>query len=296
MNGGESAEEGGAAALSKPAHSAPAREPRPAGLKPLWAVTRARFRMLLRYRGAALGGFITQVFFGLMFVMVYRVLYEGDGAAEGAPMELSQVVTYLWLNQALFAMQPWQPDPEVRQMIRTGSVAYELTRPCSLFWLWVARAIAMRSAPTLLRSVPLVAVAMLFFGMQLPASPEAAVLYVVSLTAALLLSSAITVVLNSSLFWTMSGEGITMLMPAIVMTLSGQNIPLLFYPAWMQPFMAWQPFRGLLDVPSRIYTGSLSPDRALLEIAGQFAWCAVILAIGHWMVHRGTRRLVVQGG
>lgn len=263
-------------------------------MKPLWAVTKARFRTLLLYRGAAIGGVITQLFFGLVNLMVFQALFNSSAAAQ--PMNLNEVITYLWLNQAFFAMQPWQPDGDVRQMMRTGAVAYELTRPCSLFWLWMARAVAMRSAPTLLRAVPLLLVAHLFFGLELPDSWLSALFHTLSLCAALLLSSALTVVLNSSLFWTISGEGVTLLMPVLMVSLSGLNIPLPFYPDWMQGFLRWQPFRGLLDVPSRIYSGSIPADHAPWEIAGQLAWAGIFLLVGAWLVRRGLTRLVVQGG
>lgn len=263
-------------------------------MKPLWAVTKARFRTLLQYRGAAVGGIVTQLFFGLVNLMVFQALFRSTDAAQ--PMKLSEVITYLWLNQAFFAMQPWQPDSDVRQMMRSGAVAYELTRPCSLFWLWMARAVAMRAAPTLLRAIPLLIAAHLFFGLGLPHSWSSALCYAVSVCAALLLSSALTVVLNSSLFWTISGDGVTLLMPVLMVSLSGLNIPLPFYPDWMQGFLQWQPFRGLLDVPSRIYSGAIPADRAPWEIAGQLAWTGVFLLLGSWMVRRGLNRLVVQGG
>jgi len=263
-------------------------------MRPLLAVLRAQFFNLLQYRGAAVGGLITQLFFGLIFTMVYEAVYAGTKAPHA--LSLAQVVTYVWLNQALFSMQPWNPDAEIRQMMRTGAVAYELTRPCPLFGLWFARAIALRSAPMLLRAIPLLTLAYLFFGLQLPASAASAGWWAVSVTAALVLSSAITVVLNCSLFWTLSGEGVVMLMPALVMAFSGQNLPLPLFPDWMQPFLNWQPFRGLLDVPARIYSGAITPHDAAINVAGQLAWCVAFGILGYYLSRRGLRRLVVQGG
>lgn len=250
--------------------------------------------MLLQYRGAALGGLITQIFFGLVFVMAYEALFASSSTPQ--PMTLSQVVTYLWLNQALFAMLPWQPDMEIRQMMRTGNVAYELVRPYSLYWQWFARALAMRSAPTLLRAGPMAVLAALFFGLGAPAGAESAAWFVLAVLMALVLSSAITVLLNASLFWTISGEGVTLLFPAVVVSLSGQSIPLPFYPDWLQPVLHWLPFRGLLDVPSRIYSGAIAPAQAPFEIGSQLAWCVALVFIGGLIVRKGARRLVVQGG
>jgi ABC-2 type transport system permease protein len=257
-------------------------------------VLRAQFGNLLQYRGAAIGGLITQVFFGLVFMMVYEAVYAGAKSPQA--LTLAQVVTYVWLNQAFFAMQPWAPDGEVRQMMRTGSLVYELTRPCPLYALWLARAIALRGAPVLLRAIPLLALAYLFFGLQLPASAASAAWWAISMISALGLSSAMTVVLNASLFWTVSGEGAVMLMPATVMVLSGQNLPLPLFPDWLQPFLAWQPFRGLVDVPARIYSGAIPPSAAAANVASQWAWCLAFVALGWLLASRGLKRLTVQGG
>jgi ABC-2 type transport system permease protein len=263
-------------------------------IRPLVAVFRAQFRNLLQYRGAAVGGLVTQVFFGLVFMMVYQAVYAGSkGPRE---LSLAQTITYVWLNQAFFAMQPWAPDGEVRQMMRTGTVAYELTRPCPLYGLWFARAVALRTAPSLLRAIPLALIAYLFFGLQLPAGLAPAGWWAASMLAAVTLSSAITVVLNCTLFWTISGEGVTMLMPALVMVLSGQNLPLPLFPRAWQTFLILQPFRGLLDVPARIYSGAIPPAGAALNVAGQCAWCVVFVVLGRMLAARGLRRLVVQGG
>ena len=122
-----------------------------------WALFRARFRTLLQYRAAALAGMGTQVFFGLVFVMVYEAFYRSSRASQ--PISYPEVVTYVWLGQAFLAMLPWNVDPEIRAMIRSGAVAYELLRPLDLYAAWYCRALAWRTAPTLLRAVPLFAIA-----------------------------------------------------------------------------------------------------------------------------------------
>ena len=63
-------------------------------------------------------------------------------------MAFAQVASYVWLGQALLAMLPWNVDAEIRAMIRSGAVAYELCRPIDLYGLWFARALAQRTAPT----------------------------------------------------------------------------------------------------------------------------------------------------
>ncbi len=263
-------------------------------MRAYWALVSARFRTLLQYRAAAAAGLGTQLFFGLVFVMVYQAFYRSAPGPQ--PMTYPQVVTYVWLGQGFLAMFPWNVDADLRAMVRSGAVAYELLRPVDLYGAWYCRALAWRTAPTLLRSVPLFAIALLFLGMQLPPTPAAAGAWAVSMLGSLLLGCAISTLMNICLLWTISGEGIDQLLPAVILVCSGMEVPLPLFPRWAQVLLGILPFRGLIDTPFRFYLGHL-PLRELPSLtAHQLAWTAAFVLAGRWLLARGKRRLVVQGG
>lgn len=259
-----------------------------------WAIFQARFRVLLQYRAAAVAGFGTQVFFGFVRVMVFDAFYRSSSSVQ--PMTFPEVVTYVWLGQAMLLLVLFRPDVEVRNMIRTGTVAYELVRPLDLYALWFTRAVAARTGPVLLRAVPMFILAGLFLGLEAPASWACAALWVVATLAALLLSAAVGTLLTVVLLWTVSGEGLAALGPAMVFIFSGMIIPLPLWPDWAQPLLNFLPFRGMADVPFRIYMGHIPPGEAVYALLHQAAWIAVFIGLGRWLLARGTRRLVVQGG
>lgn len=263
-------------------------------MRAYWAIFSARFWMLLQYRAAALAGFSTQFFWGLIRVMIFGAFYQS--AAGSQPMSYPEVVTYVWLSQAMLGLQPWSVDPETRQMIRTGAVAYELLRPLDLYNLWFARAIAQRTAPTVLRAIPLLIIAGLFLGLQPPGSVASGAAAFVSLAAALFLSCAITTITAISMLWTISGDGIGRLMFCAVVCLSGMVLPIPLFPDWSQAVLKALPFRGLVDTPFRIYSGSIPVEQALPAIAHQVVWTVVIVLIGRAILSRHVHRLVVQGG
>ena len=271
-------------------------------MRPYLAIVAARFQMLLQYRAAAFAGFVTQLFWGLIKVMVFVAFFASTTAAQ--PMSLSQVLVYIWLGQALLALLPWNVDQEIAGHVRSGAVAYELLRPLNLYGFWFARTLAFRAAPTLLRMVPMVLFAYLGlpliglgeWALPLPADGAAAGLFALSLAATLVLSTAITMVLHVALMWTISGEGFNRLMPGLVPLFSGLVVPLPLFPDWLQPLLFWQPFKGLADVPFRIYSGHIAAGDALVEIALQAGWCAAIVAFGVWLLKLAGRRVVVQGG
>ena len=257
----------------------------------------ARFKMLLQYRAAAIAGFGTQLFWGLIRVMILEAFFR-NGAATAQPMSLAETITYVWLGQAFFVMIPYSsnPDPEIRNMMRSGSVAYEMARPLDLWGLWYARAIAARSAPVMLRALPMFAVAVPFFGMVLPPSGASALAWAVAMVGALLLVSAFSTLLTVSLLWTVSGDGIARLAPSLVLIASGMIVPIPLFPDWAQPILAALPFGGMADAPFRLYMGHLPPEAAPLIVAKQLLWTAAFALAGRALLARGVRRLVVQGG
>lgn len=263
-------------------------------MRSYWAIISARFRALLQYRAAAAAGVGTQLFWGLIRVMIFTAFYRS--AAQNQPMTLPQVITYVWLGQATIALQPWSVDLDVRTMIRSGTVVYELLRPLDLYSLWFSRALAMRTAPTILRAIPIFIVAGLFFGLKPPVSVESGCLWAISILAALLLSCAFTALLTITLLWTISGDGIVRLMFAGIIVLSGMGIPIPLFPDWAQSVLNFLPFRGLVDTPCRLYVGQIPPSEALPVIAQQLVWTVVLVLIGRLMLARGVRRLEVQGG
>jgi len=97
---------------------------------PYLVILRAAFQMMLQYRSAAVAGVLTQIFWGLLRVMIFASLYNATSHA--APMSFADVVTYIWIGQALFQLLPFGAEREIALMIRSGGVVYELARPLDL--------------------------------------------------------------------------------------------------------------------------------------------------------------------
>ncbi len=258
------------------------------------AITAARFRVLLQYRAAAIAGIATQLFWGLIRMMIFLAFYSSSNRPQ--PISRADMVTYIWLGQAMLGLLPWNFDTDVRNLLRSGAVAYELVRPLDLYAHWYCRAFAQRVAPTLMRSVPLFVVAMLWFGMRPPPSLASGFAWLLTTFGATLLNTAFMTLVTLTMFWTLSGEGAQRLAPFAVYMFSGMLLPLAFWPARAQMLLHLLPFRGMVDVPFRVYLGQISPAQALEEFAAQLLWTTVLVLAGRALLVRGTRRLVIQGG
>ena len=263
-------------------------------MKPYWIIFSARFRLLLQYRAAALAGFGTQLFWGIMRVMIFTGFFQSSSQAQS--MTLEETITYIWLGQALLLIVPWNQDQEIQQMIRSGHVAYELARPVDLFLFWFARALAQRSGPLLLRSIPLFLIAGTFLGLTAPISWIAFLMFLLAMIVAVVLSASITLLMNISIFWTLSGYGITRLLASMSMLFSGLIVPLPLFPDWMQPFLNCLPFRGLIDVPFRLYMGHIPAGQAPALILQQLLWITMLLFAGKFFYSHAMKKIIIQGG
>jgi ABC-2 type transport system permease protein len=258
------------------------------------AIFKIRTKALFQYRAAAIAGICTQLFWGIVQVMIFRAFFIESFQKE--PISLQQTVTFIWIGQALLLMLPWNIDKELEGMIRSGNVAYELVRPLHLYGFYLARSLAMRLVPTLMRCIPVFAIGGWLFDLSPPVSWQAGLAFLFSVLLALVLSSAMTTLVMISLFWTLSGEGILRLLPACVALLSGLIVPLPLFPSWIKPFLNLQPFRGVVDIPARLYTGVIPTSESPYYFLFQIAWTALFIFLGLQLMRRATRRFVIQGG
>jgi ABC-2 type transport system permease protein len=263
-------------------------------MKPYLALLKCRILSLFQYRAAALAGLVTQIFWGLVKMMILTAFFAETTAPQ--PISLQQAIVFIWLGQALLQLVPWSIDKEIEALVKSGNVAYELVRPLDLYWHWFFRAMAMRIVPTFIRCIPLVIVASFFQWLPPPVSISSGVAFSASLILSILLTTSITTLIIISIFWTISGEGILRLLPHTAMVLSGLMIPLPLFPAWMQTFLSLQPFRGVIDIPSRLYTGVIPSHEALYFLAFQLIWSIALIGLGRWMMSIATKRIVIQGG
>ena len=139
-------------------------------MKTYLAIFRIRFIHGFQYRITAFSQMFIGFAWGLMLALAFTAFYHAN--PDKFPMGLSQVVSYMWLQQILyilFSVVVWEYD-ETEVALEEGSVAYELIRPVGLYGRWFSRVCAGRTAPALL-SLPVLIFAFLLpapYGISLP--------------------------------------------------------------------------------------------------------------------------------
>lgn len=267
-------------------------------MKAYISVFRLRIYHGLQYRAAALAGIATQFFFGFIFIMVYQAFYSQSGS--GFPISLSQLITYVWLQQAFLAfVMLWFRDNELFQLITSGNVAYELCRPSGIYGLWYAKLLAQRLASAILRSLPILIIAFFLpeaYRLPLPENFTAFLLFVVALLLGLLMIVALSMLMYISVFITLSAAGSLLMFAVVGEFLAGMVLPIPLMPSWLQSIVYVLPFSWTADFPFRVYSGHIPQNEALIGIGIQLIWFVALVAIGRFAMGRVLRKIVVQGG
>ena len=252
----------------------------------------------LQYRQAAIAGISTQFFFGFVYIMVYVAFYQSGG--KNLPMELPQLITYVWLNQSFFALiAQFYKDSELFTLIRTGNISYEFARPKSIYFLWYFKILGQRLANVLLRFIPLFVVTLLLpkpYNFGIPYSPIAFLIFVITMIIGTLLITALSVLYPIITLVTLNEKGITNILIVIADLLSGVGIPIVFFPPLLLKISSLLPFQYISDLPFRIYVGNIPVSACLKPIIIQFVWLILLILIGQLLLKIIIKRVEVQGG
>ena len=262
------------------------------------SLIKMRFINGLQYRAAALAGIATQFGFGFMFISQYLAFYRTNPAA--FPMEISQVVSYIWVQQAFLALyMTWFFEGEIFSAIISGQISYELARPMDLYGKWFCQCVAGRLSRAVLRCFPIIIIALALphpYKLAMPPDITQFVLFIVASALAMSVVVAFAMFIYISTFYTMSPLGVRIIGAVIADFMAGSIVPLPFFPDGFRHIAQALPFAAMQNTPLRIYSGNISGAEAAMGILLQICWLVVLIVSGKIWMGRTLKRVIVQGG
>jgi len=238
----------------------------------------------------------------LMMALLYYLWTAIYASSTSMAMSYQALITYVCLGQAFSFARPGQRRILVRigAGIRTGHVLMDLVRPTDYQLLTISDTFGAFLMETLMVSLPSYLVALLFFGISLPASPEAAFGFGVSVLGAFFLVSSVDFLIGLMAFWTMNVFGLVWglgyLKIAVIDILAGTVIPLTLFPDWLRGIALALPFQGMAFTPLAIYVGTIQGSAIWTSILSQFAWGVGFVLLTRLVWLKARRRIEIQGG
>ncbi len=262
-------------------------------LSPYMTAFRLRALQETQYRGAALGGLVTQAFFGLVYVYLYTTLI-----GSGDPELLRDTITYVWLQQMFFRIM-FSNDGELSRLVLSGGLAYSIIRPVDQQLFWLLRDVAARVVGGVMRAVPMVLVMLLMPAHLRMAPPDgclSAVQFTLSLLLGVVCACTVSSIGHAINMKTLDNRGLSAMLTLTMMTFSGNVVPLTLFPDRVQALIRYQPFAQALDMPIRAWQSAMPLGEWALNLGVQVGWLIVLLAVSRMLWRRNLRDLTIQGG
>ncbi len=265
-------------------------------MKSYFGIFKMQFKGQLQYRAKAISGLTTQFFWGLFKIYLY-LAFMINQAVDG--FTTSQMVSYIWLGQAFFAVSFISLPKNSEQEIVKGDVCYKFIRPLNLYNQWFFESFGEKLANILLRCFPIIIIALILpspLTLSAPTSWVHFILFLTSLIISLFLSVTLGMVAVYLTIKTLMPKGALDIVNVISGLLGGFYIPLPFMPQSIQNVLNYLPFRYVSDLPFRIYSGSLDISTSIIQIAISLAWLFALIFVVKLLMHFALKKTIVQGG
>jgi viologen exporter family transport system permease protein len=226
----------------------------------------------------------------LVLLAIWRTVLPAHGTTSG--MTLAAVLTYTVISEA-FAEQ-MAARTNISDELWVGSIATRMLQPMTMVEHYAADMVGRWLLGLALFSLPLLLCAPLLGVSPLPASPLAAVLFVLSLALAVTIGLAVDFFFLGLTF--ALGQAvwvISRMRMAVTMVLSGALLPLALLPWGLGNLFTWLPFASMASAPLQIYTGT--GNVALLLLA-QSGWAIALWPLTLWLWRANREKLVGYGG
>ncbi len=229
----------------------------------------------------------------VVYVYLWRAVYANTGTIAGLTLETT--LAYILLARIFQPLAEFTLILEFGWHLKEGGIAMLMLRPLDLQLSYYAEALA-NLALSLLRQVPAILLATMFFGLRWPAEPAAWAVFIAS---ALLgrsvifcldwMASCVTIYTNAT--W-----GFWALVTSVAIFFTGGLLPLAMMPDWLRAIVVNTPFSQAIYVPISLLSGLTPLSEAPRLLLVQLLWLVVLLPLSRLIFNFAVRRITVHGG
>ena len=264
-----------------------------------WPFLENQFKSNLAYQGSVYL-FIGWSLFG-PFISYYLWMAIYGGSSDGILGGLTQaeMVVYVFMTYVTSSLVMIGISEEIADGVMDGSVIMTLLKPIDYRVSLISKAFGEMMyrflAPTVFVWIGLEVYKVVALGLGVTPIGNI-LLYIVSLSMSFFIYVLFDFCFGMFAFVTAYMFGMDMAKSALLGFLSGQIIPLSFFPGVLQKVFEFFPFSSMVYTPVMLYLGKYSGVEVAFVLGRQFIWIVLLYAFGTYLWGRITKRLIVLGG
>ncbi|MBA2276716.1 MAG: ABC-2 family transporter protein [Chloroflexia bacterium] len=276
------------AATSTPVVTSPGRRPRYLAI----AVTAAQ--QAVAYRINTVAGIIGNFFWIAILYYLWRAAFA-ETTRIGS-FTWSEMRTYILLAFGLNALIGFPTASRMMYAIRTGDIVIDMVRPLNYLRTQLAQVAGAAVLEGVTSFTIILALGIGVVQILPPASPFAAVLFVISVAMGFVTKFLFVFLVALLCFWTINAVGLNWAQLAVVNVLSGTLVPIELLPGWLRPVAEWSPLRGIVATPVGVYLGQDTGWDLTLMLGLQASWLVLLWTAADRAWPRAFRAVEIQGG
>lgn len=251
-------------------------------------------RMALAYKVE----FFLQIFStsleAVIMVFLWKKIFESSSNTAIGNFSINEMILYILLTFTVGKALSSSVDWEISHEIRDGTIAMELIKPYSYILRHLFSDLG-RTTIGSLGSIFLLIIA-LFFVDASKITLVNSLIFIFSMLVAYILTFAINMLVSLSSFHTTYMWGVLMFKGAVLSFLSGQLIPITFFPKSIEAVMKYLPFGYTSFYPIYILMGKLTPREISYALLIQITWAIVLIVLMRSFYRKSLNRLQIAGG
>lgn len=261
-------------------------------LAPYIEFARKAFAREATYRAevfTSIGSLVVRVY---LMRSLWTALYAQNAAPQNLP--LHAMITYATVALLMSLVLEVDGTRMIRDHVREGTIAIDLMKPISLPFYFFSDGFG-KAAFSAFTILPSLLFALLLVHIDVPGPAQFAV-FALSFALGYFVNFWVNFLMNSVAFWTLETFSIQLMVRWISDLLSGQIIPLVFFPGLFANVMLALPFAAIYSTPLLIYVGVIDPGHYASALAAQASWLVAFGGLSALVWRSAQRRVVVQGG
>lgn len=229
-------------------------------------------------------------------VYILKSLWTALYAQNAAPINLPLhgMITYATIAMLMSLILEVDGTRLIREKLREGTIATDLMKPISVPLYFFSDGLGQTALHAIL-VIPALLVSLILVHIDV-APPATFAVFLISFAIGYGVNFFLNFMMNSIAFWTLETFAVQLIVRWSSDLLSGQIIPLTFFPGILGRFVFSLPFAAIYSTPLLIYVGIIPRSQWLTSIAIQLAWLAAFAVLSTFVWQAGSRRVVIQGG
>ncbi len=256
------------------------------------AYARAEFLRGFRYRANLWATLASTAAIAIIQWYLWHAIYQTKTAIAG--LSLNTVVAYSLMGRVTSGFLGNPGSLNIGNRVRRGTIVHDLVKPMDLHTQLLFQSLGRAAFRLVSTGIPILVILRFTKALKTPTLPIV-VLFMASVFLGYVTLFSISFFSAILTFYIKTETGIDELY-SVVSLLSGEFIPLEFFPSWLNAAATVLPFKAIYYIPMAIWSGIVDPSSAASAFVTQALWTIGMVIVSKIAWSGAVKHLTIQGG